>query len=84
MPFILKDKEQKIALQNYLEDNGVETRPLCSGNLLRQPFLKDYSLNIENPKVDYLHFHGFFIGNNHLISESDINQLEILLDNFFQ
>jgi len=84
LPFILKDKEQKIALQNYLEDNGVETRPLCSGNLLRQPFLKDYSLNIENPKVDYLHFHGFFIGNNHLISESDINQLEILLDNFFQ
>ena len=56
----LKDKAQKLALQNYLEENGVETRPLCSGNLLRQPFLSEYSINLDNPKVDYLHFHGFF------------------------
>lgn len=84
LPFILKDKDKKTALQNYLEDNGIETRPLCSGNLLRQPFLKNYSMDVTNPEVDYLHFHGFFIGNNHLISESDISQLEILLDNFLK
>ena len=83
LPFILKDKEMKKELQNYLEDNGVETRPLCSGNLLRQPFLKDYSLKLNrNPKVDYLHFHGFFIGNNHLITNQDIDRLESLLENF--
>ena len=73
----------KKELQNYLEDNGVETRPLCSGNLLRQPFLKDYSLKLNrNPKVDYLHFHGFFIGNNHLITNQDVDRLESLLENF--
>ena len=70
-------------LQEYLESNGVETRPLCSGNLLRQPFLKDYNLGIDNPRVDYLHFNGFFIGNNHLITNDDIEKLEEILDDYF-
>jgi CDP-6-deoxy-D-xylo-4-hexulose-3-dehydrase len=83
LPFILNDKVMKKDLQEYLEDNGIETRPLCSGNLLRQPFLKDYSLGIDNPKVDYLHFNGFFIGNNHLITNNDIEKLEELLYEYF-
>ena len=83
LPFILKDKAIKKDLQNYLEDNGIETRPLCSGNLLRQPFLKNYSLNLDNPKVDFLHFNGFFIGNNHLITNDDIKELRRILDEYF-
>ena len=50
LPFILNNKNMKKDLQEYLESNGVETRPLCSGNLLRQPFLKDYNLGIDNPR----------------------------------
>ncbi len=83
LPFILNNKNMKKDLQEYLESNGVETRPLCSGNLLRQPFLKNYSLGIDNPRVDYLHFNGFFIGNNHLITNDDIEKLEEILDDYF-
>ena len=83
LPFILKDKTIKPKLQKYIEENGVETRPLCSGNLLRQPFLKDYKLGISEPMVDYLHFHGFFIGNNHLVSDKDIDTLEELITEYF-
>ena len=83
LPFILNNKNMKKDLQEYLESNGVETRPLCSGNLLRQPFLKDYNLGIDNPRVDYLHFNGFFIGNNHLITNDDIEKLEEILDDYF-
>ena len=82
LPFILNNKNMKKDLQEYLESNGVETRPLCSGNLLRQPFLKDYNLGIDNPRVDYLHFNGFFIGNNHLITNDDIEKLEEILDDY--
>ena len=83
LPFILNNKNMKKDLQEYLESNGVETRPLCSGNLLRLPFLKDYNLGIDNPRVDYLHFNGFFIGNNHLITNDDIEKLEEILDDYF-
>ena len=84
LPFILKDKTIKSKMQKYLEENGVETRPLCSGNLLRQPFLENYELDVNKPKVDYLHFNGFFIGNNHLITDAEIDRLDELIHDFLE
>ena len=70
-------------LELFLNKNGVETRPLCSGNLLRQPFLKEYELEIDwTPSVDYLHDNGFFIGNNHLVTDEDFVKLEEIMDEY--
>ena len=83
LPFICKTVEIKNKLEKYLQERGVETRPLCSGNLLRQPFLKGYSLDIQTvANVDFLHENGFFIGNNHLITNDEIDRLEEILEEF--
>ena len=83
LPFLCESSELKKKLEEYLSTNGVETRPLCSGNLLRQPFLQHLNIDLENyPKVDALHFKGFYIGNSHLITEEDWLKLEALIDKF--
>ena len=83
LPFICQNPEYKQKLEFYLQHHGVETRPLCSGNLLRQPFLEDYRLDINwQSKVDFLHENGFFIGNNHLITDEECDKLEEILNDF--
>jgi len=83
LPFICETEEVKKNLERYLQENGVETRPLCSGNLLRQPFLRDYEMDLDwDPNVEHLHKNGFFIGNNHLITDEEISKLQELLRAF--
>jgi CDP-6-deoxy-D-xylo-4-hexulose-3-dehydrase len=82
LPFICKSAGFKIKLEKFLNDRGVETRPLCSGNLLRQPFLEAYGFDTDiqgESNVDYLHDNGFFIGNNHMITSEDFDCLEEML-----
>tara|TARA_Y100000310_G_scaffold264286_1_gene274910 strand:+ start:39 stop:401 length:363 start_codon:yes stop_codon:yes gene_type:complete len=83
LPFICESIDLKIDLEKHLRNKGIETRPLCSGNLLRQPFLQHLALDLEDyPKVDALHFNGFYIGNNHMITEEDWYKLEQLVGSF--
>jgi CDP-6-deoxy-D-xylo-4-hexulose-3-dehydrase len=84
LPFVCESKSLRDDLQSFLNSKGVETRPLCSGNLLRQPFLKECRLDIEwDSNVDMLHEQGFFIGNNHLITEEDFSKLEDIMYEYF-
>lgn len=81
LPFICKTAKMKEQLEVFLRENGVETRPLCSGNLLRQPFLNQYKID-RSSGVDFLHDHGFFIGNNHLITDEEFHKLSALLSEY--
>lgn len=85
LPFICKDKKFKIELESYLNKHKIETRPLCSGNLLRQPFLQREP-NIPPPSsfptAEFLHENGFFIGNNHMITNSEWDELEKIIDTY--
>jgi len=85
LPFICKKREMCARLKRFLSDNGVECRPLCGGNLLRHPFLSGrFSKPEEFTHADYLHFYSFYIGNNHLITEDEIDTLEYLLEVFLK
>ena len=56
---------------NKLEKNGIETRPIISGNFANQPGAKKYKLAINEkfPKSDFVYKNSFFIG----LPTSEIN-----------
>ena len=47
-----------------MKKKGVETRPIISGNFLKQPSIKKYKLNsnIKMKNAEYINRKGFFIG----------------------
>ena len=73
------NKVNKNKFMNYLNKNGIETRPILSGNFLNQPSAKLYKLNNENLKFynsQMIEEKGFFIGlPTENISEKKINYL---------
>lgn len=84
LPFVLRDASKRKPLQKLLLDNGVESRPLISGNLLRQPFLEKYYVPGEYEIADMLHRSAFYIGNNQFVNDTRLNVLAELLRRTFQ
>jgi CDP-6-deoxy-D-xylo-4-hexulose-3-dehydrase len=81
-PFILKDEEKYIRFKQELTKNGIEHRPIVSGNLMTQPFLKGYSMATKQQEynVDKLQY-GLYIGNNHFVNEQDFDVLKRVIGN---
>ena len=60
-----KNKNKKKLFIKYLNDCKIETRPILSGNFLKQPCVSLYQLNKKNKKfkvADEIDERGFFIG----------------------
>ena len=82
LPFLMTNKKKKIQLENYLNKNGIETRPFIAGNLLRQPFLKNYKKKAFK-NSDFIEFNAFYIGNNQVLNKTRLDKLDKLLKNFY-
>ena len=69
-------------LKKEFDKNGIEHRPIIGGNLLRQPFLKNYNIDTQKEKlnVDFVHDNGVYLGNNHFIGDKEIKLLEFILE----
>ena len=80
-PFICKTKEICHQLKTLFDQAGIEHRPVIGGNLLRQPFLKNYvfGTTIANSNADIINFNGLYIGNNHFVTRHDMLWLERIL-----
>ncbi|MDA7715197.1 DegT/DnrJ/EryC1/StrS aminotransferase family protein [Pelagibacteraceae bacterium] len=64
IPILLSKKIDRSKFLKKIEKFGVETRPIISGNFLKQPSIRKYKLN-NNSKFrnsDIVNNHGFFIG----------------------
>lgn len=83
LPFIFKERVEKEQFQKLIIENEIESRPLISGNLLLQPFLKDYydPLNFKN--ADFLHHNALYIGNNQFVNSERLGVLHSLMKKIF-
>lgn len=60
----------------------IENRPIVAGNLLRQPFLREYKTKTKLPNADILNDNGVYIGNNQFVTFEMIDLLiEIIRKN---
>lgn len=82
----LNDDVQLKDYLNYLTKNEVENRPIVTGNIVRQPVIKDLYPNLnpsDFPGAEQCHFKGFFIGlSSSLMSDSAIEELANILLNY--
>ena len=64
LPMLLSKKINRNKFINKIEKLGVETRPIISGNFLKQPAIKKYKLNTNKifKNADFINNCGFFIG----------------------
>lgn len=84
LPFFLKHNKDKENLQKYLTNKDIESRPIVAGNLLKQPFLKSFSVPDKFPNANFIHTNGFYIGNNQFVDKIRLDYLKNVLDEFFQ
>ena len=83
LPFLFRDIKSKQGFQKFIIEAGIECRPLISGNLLYQPFLKQYYEPTSFPNADFLHHNSFYIGNNQFVDEERLRGLDEVLRRFF-
>jgi len=81
LPIVCKNKKvYNLLIENFKKHN-IEYRPLVAGNLLRQPFLKNYKFDYEKEifNADIIHELGLYIGNSQFIRNKHLALLEEIL-----
>jgi CDP-6-deoxy-D-xylo-4-hexulose-3-dehydrase len=83
LPFLFRRKDRKQAFQKLIQATGIESRPLISGNLLHQPFLRHYYEPNGYPNADFLHTNAFYVGNNQFVNDKRLDVLNELMAEFY-
>jgi CDP-6-deoxy-D-xylo-4-hexulose-3-dehydrase len=79
IPLIL-DGINRAELIEYLENNNVQTRVCFSGNITKHPAFYEYCQDFEN--ADRVMENGILLGAHQGMSESDVDRVCSLLNNF--
>ena len=75
-PVLSSDKKLIENLFTFCKENGIETRPIISGNLLRQTCYKKYGKYSDYPNSEFLHKNGFYFGVYPSITNKQLNILK--------
>lgn len=86
--FVIREtsKINRLELIDYLTKNGVECRPIVTGNFAKNEVLKwfDYEIHGKLKNADRIDEHGFFVGNHQIDMTAQIRKLKVLMDQYVQ
>jgi len=74
-------------ITRHLEEKNIQTRPIFTGNILRQPAYKhliQYQLTKEFPVADDIMMNGFVIGCHHGLIAEQLDYLEYTIEAFIK
>lgn len=77
IPFIFKDINHKNIILKYCKNVNIETRPIISGNLLKQTCYSKFDDYNKFENSEYIDTHGFYVG---LHSKLKMKHLKILIN----
>jgi len=83
IPILVKNKKNRNQFIKQIEQKGIETRPIISGNFLKQPAVKKYKLNKKEKFIsaDLINDSGFFIGiPNKIINNKFLKKIELIFE----
>ncbi len=88
-PILLSEKApfKRAELQIYLEKNGIQTRPIFSGNILKQPLMKKRKFRVHKDATknsEYVMKNGILIGCHHGLKNSEINYMLNTINKFLK
>lgn len=86
--FVVRENSSvnRLELIEYLTKNGVECRPIVTGNFAKNDVIKwfDYEIFEELKNANRIDQFGFFVGNHQVPMKQQINRLKGLIDKFIQ
>ena len=76
-PIISKDPNRNQIIKDECKINGIEYRPIISGNILMHPAFKKYQLCTakEHSNASILHKNGMYVGNSQFVNNKKIDRL---------
>lgn len=80
LPFFVEEPFVRDDLAAHLEDEGVETRPILAGNLIRQPAAGRHDLRGSFPGADRVHDRGLYVGLHPF--DTGVEKVAKLIDGF--
>jgi len=88
-PLVIKNnsKFKRKDLQIYLEKNNIQTRTIFTGNILKQPIIKNKiykKISNSEEVANNVMKNGFLIGCHQGLKKNDLNYIYKIFDNFFE
>lgn len=82
IPIVFKNDADLDCAMKECEAYGIETRPIISGNLLRQTCYKKFANYKNFPNSEFLHNNGFYVGLHPKVTRNQIDNLVKIINNY--